>query len=201
MKYDGSTVKAWVGDSPLRALQADYARFRSHGFTGWGSEGFWALALYRLQHFVVTREPRAMWAPARIVLNVVKKLFTMLTTVDLHPTAIIGPGTLIRHGGQIRVHAYATIGADCVLPHVCTIGQGPQPGLAVIGDHVVIGCHATILGPVKIGDGATIAANSLVITDVPAGATAIGVPARILPGTVRQVTPAAPAPAKISIVA
>jgi serine O-acetyltransferase len=64
---------------------------------------------------------------------------------------------------------------------VCTIGAGPRPGGAVIGDHVFIGCHASIIGAVTIGDDATVAANSLVISDVPAGCTAIGVPAKILP--------------------
>ena len=199
MQYDRESVKAWAGDSAWRALRADYARFRANNLTGWGSEGFWALALYRLQHFVVTREPRSLWMPARVALNVVKKVFTLVTTVDLHPTATIGPGMLIRHAGQIRVIAHTTIGADCSLPHVCTIGQGPQPGFAVIGDHVFIGCHATILAPVTIGDGAVVAANSLVLTDVPAGCTAIGVPARLLPGT--GVKRAEPAPAKIAIVA
>jgi len=105
MEYDRDSVKAWAGDSAWRALRADYARFRANNLTGWGSEGFWALALYRLQHFVVTREPRSLWMPARVALNVVKKVFTLVTTVDLHPTATIGPGMLIRHAGQIlRAH-------------------------------------------------------------------------------------------------
>jgi serine O-acetyltransferase len=88
---------------------------------------------------------------------------------------------IIRHGGPVRVHADTKLGADCAIHGVCTIGAGPRPGGAVIGDHVVIGCHASIIGAVTIGDDATVAANSLVINDLPAGCTAIGVPARILP--------------------
>ena len=104
-----------------------------------------------------------------------------MTLIDLHPDAVIGPGLFIAHGGPVRVHGDTKIGADCSLHHVCTIGAGSRPGGAIIGDHVYIGCHSTILGPVTIGDCAIIAANSLVIDNVPAGCTAIGVPAKILP--------------------
>jgi serine O-acetyltransferase len=116
------------------------------------------------------------------VLAVLKKIFTIVTHMSIDYQAKIGPGMLIPHCGPIRVHGDTEIGADCCLHHVCTIGAGRVPGGAVIGDHVWIGCHSCVIGPVTIGDGATIAANSLVIDDVPAGATAIGVPARILPG-------------------
>jgi serine O-acetyltransferase len=189
MRYDGSSIKQWAGKSQWRAFQADYARFRQNGYSGWGSEGMWALALYRFQRTVLHLEPRWLWTPVRMVLTVVKKLFTMLTSIDLDPRASIGPGLFIPHGGQIHVHGDATIGADCALHHLCTIGAGRSPGLAMIGDHVWIGCHASIIGAAKIGDYATIGSNSLVLDDVPAGATAIGVPARNLPGFKPQATP------------
>ena len=88
---------------------------------------------------------------------------------------------MILHCAQIRVTKGVKIGADCVLGQICTIGAGATPGVAKIGDHVYISPHSCILGPVAIGDGATIAASSLVLSDVPAGHTAIGVPARVLP--------------------
>ncbi len=188
MKYDGNTVKTWAGDSQWRALQADFARFRQHGYSGWGSEGFWALALFRLQKVVNKRQPRWLWMPAVVVLVVMRKLLVMAIGVDLNPSAEIGPGLLIPHGAQIRVIAGAKIGADCALHHVCTIGAGVRPGGATIGDHVLIACHSCILGPVTIGDGAIIAASSLVIENVPAGATAIGVPARILPKVTENIS-------------
>src|SRR5271163_3685691 len=59
MKYDRDAVKAWAGDSQWRALQADLARFRLSGYTGWGSEGFWALALFRLQKVVNSCRPKS----------------------------------------------------------------------------------------------------------------------------------------------
>jgi serine O-acetyltransferase len=180
MKYDRDAVKAWAGDSQWRALQADLARFRLSGYTGWGSEGFWALALFRLQKVVNSCRPKWLWMPAIVLLAVIRKLLVLAISVDLHPSAEIGPGLLIAHGAQIRVIEGTRIGADCALNHVCTIGAGTKVGGANIGDHVFIGCQSCILGPVAIGDGAIISPCSLVIEDVPAGATAIGVPARIL---------------------
>ncbi len=107
----------------------------------------------------------------------------MITHIDLDPAAEIGPGLLIPHVGTIRVHGDTKIGADCSLYHGCTIGAGPRPGGATIGDHVYISCNSSIIGAVTVGDGALIAANTLVIENVPVGTTAIGVPARILPAT------------------
>ncbi len=93
----------------------------------------------------------------------------------------IGAGLLIRHASQVRVIEGAKIGADCALSQVCTIGAGATSGVPNIGDHVCVGPHTCILGPVTIGGGATIAPSSLVLSDVPPGHTAMGVPARILP--------------------
>jgi serine O-acetyltransferase len=185
LKYDRDTIKDWAGDSQWRACRADLARFRQHGYSGWGSEGFWAIAIHRLHKVVRRCRPRWLWMPARVMLSVINKLFTMVTHIDIHPDAQIGPGLLIPHVGLVRVHGNTKIGADCAIHHVCTIGAGPRPGGATIGDHVLIGCHSSVIGAVTIGDGAVIAANTLVISDVPPGATAMGVPARILPATAR----------------
>jgi serine O-acetyltransferase len=181
MKYEGAYVTEWAGESQWRAWRAEYARFRENGYTAWVSEGFWALTIYRLQKAVQRRPHSVPWAPLRTMLKVLRKLVVLATMIDIHPDAEIGPGLIIPHGGPIRVHGGAKIGADCALHHMCTIGAGPRPGAAQIGDHVFIGCHATTVGPVRIGAGAMIAANSLVICDIPPGVTAIGVPAKILP--------------------
>jgi serine O-acetyltransferase len=170
MKYDAETVKQWAGDSQWRALRAEFARYGDNGYSRWSAPCFWALVIYRLQR-------GCPWAPLRIV----KKLFTLATLIDIHPNARIGPGFLIVHGGPLCIDADATFGADCSILHGCTIGAMHEKTGATIGDHVSIGCHATILGRVKIGDGALIAANTLVLHDVPAGCTAIGVPAKNLP--------------------
>jgi serine O-acetyltransferase len=180
MKYDATTVKEWAGNSQWKACQADIARFKTMGY---GSEGYWALAtlvLYRLQKVVRNRRRRWVWAPVQLGLRVVNYFLVMVTQIRIHPEAEIGPGLLLPHVGPIRVWDETKIGADCVILHLCTIGAGPHPGGATIGDHVFIGCNSTIIGAVTIGDRATISANSLVISDVPTGTTALGVPARIL---------------------
>jgi serine acetyltransferase len=181
MNYDRSRIKSWAGNSQWRAFLADYARFRTNGFSAWGSEGFWALSIYRLQKVVAQREPKFLWSPVRIALRIVRKIFVLLTLIDIHPDAVIGPGLIIPHGGPIRVHGDTRIGADCALHHCCTIGAGPRPGGANIGDHVYIGCHSCIIGAVTIGDESMIGASSLVLSDVPPYFTAIGVPAKMHP--------------------
>jgi serine O-acetyltransferase len=113
----------------------------------------------------------------------------MVTHIDIAPGAQIGPGLFIPHVGPITVHEATKMGADCALHQMTNIGAGPRPGGATIGDHVLISCNSSIIGAVTIGDGAVVAANSLVIADVPAGATAIGVPARNLPGMPGGMTP------------
>ncbi len=178
MKYDGALVRDWAGDSQWRAWRADLARFRAHGYSGWLSEGFWALTIYRLQRSLYLFRPRWAILPFWVCLAIIKKLFTMVTHINLHHNAAIGPGLLIPHVGPIQVFPLAVIGADCAIHQVCTIGAGSSPGGPRIGDHVMLGCHCCILGPVTIGDNVNIGAGAVVVTDIPSNCTAVGVPAR-----------------------
>jgi len=178
MNYDGTTIKAWAAGSQWRAWRADLARFQAHGYSGWGSEGFWALTIYRLQR--VLRERGPLWTPARALVASCKKLLTLVTHINLHPNAEIGPGLLIPHVGPIQVFPWAKLGADCAIHQVCTIGAGAKPGGPEIGDHVNLGCHTCVLGPVRVGDGAIIGAGAVVVKDVPAWATVAGVPAKVI---------------------
>lgn len=95
----------------------------------------------------------------------------------------IGEGTYFSHRGiAVVLHPNAVVGKRCVIGTCVTIGgRGKKmAGAPMIGDDVYISTGAKILGPVRIGNGATIGANAVVLNDVPAGATAVGVPARIL---------------------
>jgi serine O-acetyltransferase len=105
------------------------------------------------------------------------------TGIEIHPGATIGRRVFIDHGMGIVVGETAEIGDDCTLYHGVTLGgtswnKGKRHPTLARG--VVIGAGAQVLGPLLIGDGAKIGSNAVVVRDVPAGATAVGIPARIV---------------------
>jgi serine O-acetyltransferase len=92
----------------------------------------------------------------------------------------IGPGLFIQHGFATIVAA-RSVGANCWINPQVTIGFDRPGDRPVIGDNVAVHAGAKVLGAVTVGDGARVGANAVVIADVPAGHTAVGVPARLLP--------------------
>lgn len=117
--------------------------------------------------------------------NIIWKLIRIIFACDVKYTAQIGKDVGFFHNGLgVVIHQDAVIGDNCLLYQNVTIGgngkAGAQNGAPVIGNNVFIGAGAVILGPIKIGDGAKIGANSVVLTDVPAGATAVGMPAKVV---------------------
>jgi len=105
------------------------------------------------------------------------------TGIEIHPGATIGRGVFIDHGMGIVIGETAVIGDDCTLYHGVTLGgtswrKGKRH--PTLGRGVVIGAGAKVLGPIEIGDGAKIGSNAVVVRDVPADATAVGIPARIV---------------------
>ncbi|MGB8298140.1 MAG: serine acetyltransferase [Polyangia bacterium] len=111
--------------------------------------------------------------------------------------AQLGKDFHLVHAGNTKIHPQSVIGDRVGIMHDVTLGTTPDGcGVPTIGDDVFIGAGAKILGAVKIGDRARVAANSLVISDVPPDTTAIGVPARILRYTGRPVGDAS-APAAV----
>lgn len=105
----------------------------------------------------------------------------MATGVDIHPGAAIGPGFFIDHGSGVVIGETAVIGRDVTLYHGVTLGGvswSPGKRHPTLGDRVMVGAGAKILGPVTVGEGARIGANSVVIEDVPPEVTMVGIPAR-----------------------
>jgi len=96
-------------------------------------------------------------------------------------TERIGGGLLIPHPQGVVIHPEVEIGPNCLLLQQVTLGTGPKPGVPKLGGHVDVGAGAKILGGVVIGDHAVIGANAVVISDVPAHALAVGVPAVVKP--------------------
>ncbi len=106
-----------------------------------------------------------------------------LTGIEIHPGATIGRRVFIDHGMGIVIGETAEIGDDSTLYHGVTLGgtswnKGKRH--PTLGRGVVIGAGAKVLGPILIGDGAKIGSNAVVVRDVPAGATAVGIPARVV---------------------
>jgi serine O-acetyltransferase len=106
-----------------------------------------------------------------------------LTNVDIHPGAAIGRRFFIDHGAGVVIGETAEVGDDCTLYHGVTLGgttwdKGKRH--PTLGRGVVVGAGAKILGAIRVGDGARVGANSVVIREVPAGRTAIGIPARLV---------------------
>ena len=98
----------------------------------------------------------------------------------------IGPGLLLPHPNGVVIHPEAQIGPDCLIFQQVTIGTGPREGVPWIGSQVDIGAGAKVLGGLRIGDTAKVGANAVVLSDVPAGATAVGIPARIISRKVQE---------------
>ena len=160
-----------------------YWDYVTHG-RRWHNRAVWAMALYRYGRWVDSLRP----SPFRKILNKIYAVLSVvaptITGVVLDKATKVGRQLHIVHPGMVLIHPEAVIGERVGLMHGVTLGTSPtHPGCPTIGNDVFIGAYATILGGIKIGDGAKIAANSLVICDVPSGATAIGVPAKVYPAT------------------
>ncbi|MEO8937732.1 MAG: serine acetyltransferase [Burkholderiaceae bacterium] len=144
-------------------------------------QSIWALWVYRFGR----RLDRRPDGPAKRMLTslywLAFRLAETIVGVSLPKSAVIGPGLRVWHFGSVFVHPQAVIGANCTLRQGVTIGNrevdGPAP---VLGDNVECGAYAQILGGIRIGDGCRIGAMSVVLVDMPDGATAVGIPARII---------------------
>ncbi|TLU61658.1 serine O-acetyltransferase [Thalassotalea litorea] len=110
-------------------------------------------------------------------------LFRWLTGVEIHPGATIGRRFFIDHGMGIVIGETAEIGDDCTVYHGVTLGGtswNAGKRHPTLGNNVVIGAGAKVLGPLIVGEGARIGSNAVVVKDVPAGSTVVGIPGRIV---------------------
>ena len=128
---------------------------------------------------------------SKVLARVVAELTRILTGVDIHPGALLGPGLFIDHATGVVIGETAEVGEDVTLFHGVTLGgTGRDTGKRhpTIGDRVVIGAGAKVLGAIKIGDDSRIGANSVVVKEVPSGSVVVGVPGQIIsqPGKARE---------------
>ncbi|MGC8977003.1 MAG: serine O-acetyltransferase [Candidatus Ratteibacteria bacterium] len=138
--------------------------------------GLHAIWLHRIAHFFWKKGAKTF---ARIISHINR----FLTGIEIHPGAKIGRRFFIDHGMGVVIGETAEIGDDVLMYQGVVLGGTSlkkEKRHPTIGNNVVIGAGAILLGPIKVGDGAKIGAGSVVIKDVPEGTTAVGVPARVV---------------------
>jgi serine O-acetyltransferase len=137
--------------------------------------GWHALMLHRVAHL--------LWrCRLKLVARVVGYWARFLTGIEIHPAARIGGGFFIDHGMGVVIGETAEIGENVTLYHGVTLGgrsMAKTKRHPTVGENVVIGAGAEVLGPVRIGDNARIGAGSVVVRDVPPNSVVVGVPGRV----------------------
>ena len=138
--------------------------------------GVHALLAYRVSHkLYVSRH----YFSARLVSQVAR----FLTGIEIHPGAKIGKGLFIDHGMGVVIGETAEIGDNCTLYQGVTLGgTGKDSGKRhpTLGDNVMVGAGAKVLGPFKIGSGTKVASGAVVLEEIPENSTAVGIPARVV---------------------
>lgn len=132
-----------------------------------------ALIAYRIGHFFYKHK-------CFFIARLISQLSRFFTGIEIHPGATIGKGLFIDHGMGVVIGETAEIGDDVMLYHGVTLGgTGKHRGKRhpTVGNNVVIGSGAKVLGPINIGNNSKVGANAVVLKDVPEGATAVGIPA------------------------
>jgi len=133
-------------------------------------QGFWAIAWHKVAHQFYKWK---LFFLARLISQVTR----FFTQIEIHPGAKISSEVFIDHGAGVVIGETAEVGHHVVIFHGATLGgtgKGVGKRHPTVGNHVMIGANATILGPITIGDGAKIGACAIVVKDVPPGATIVG---------------------------
>jgi len=154
----------------------------AHG-RDWTKPGFRAVAIHRFGNWRMRIRPKLFRAPFSVLYRILYRRARNVYGIELPYKVRLGRRVIIEHQGCIVIHGNSVIGDDCIIRQGVTLGLRSVDRLEeapVLGRGVNVGSGAQILGCVTIGDGANIGANAVVLQDVPAGATAVGVPAKIL---------------------
>jgi serine O-acetyltransferase len=138
--------------------------------------GFHAILFYRFSHWLWIKQ-------IKFLARLVSHLGRFLTGIEIHPGATIGRGFFIDHGMGVVIGETAEIGDNCTLYHGVTLGGtswAKEKRHPTLGDNVIVGSGAKILGPFKVGDDSKVGSNSVVVKEVPATATVVGIPGRVV---------------------
>lgn len=160
----------------LRAYQARDPAARSRLEIFLLYQGVHAIIYHRVAHFFYRKK-------LKFIARLVSQWSRFWTGIEIHPGAKIGRRLVIDHGMGIVIGETAEIGDDCLLYHGVTLGgTGKDSGKRhpTLGNNVMVSTGAKVLGPFKVGDNSRIAANAVVLQEVPENATAVGIPAQIV---------------------
>lgn len=138
----------------------------------WRHPALWATGIYRVSYWAHTHGIRGL--P-----SILERVNLVFFGLEISSSIPIGPGLYIAHPVGTVLMA-RQIGANASFIHAVTLGMRNTHDFPSLGDAVFVGAGARILGGVSVGDGASIGANAVVISDVPSGRTAVGVPARVV---------------------
>ena len=155
--------------------------WHSHG-RDWTKPGFRALAVHRFGVWRARLPGKLLRAPLTILYRSLFRRCRNVYGIELPYSVQVGRGVVIEHQGGIVIHGASVIGDRCIIRQSCTLGLRRLDDLTaapILEADVHLGAGAVLLGRIRIGKGAVIGANAVVLADVPAGAVATGVPARI----------------------
>ena len=139
--------------------------------------GVHALWLHRIAHRLWTQMPAL-----RLLARMLSEIGRGLTGVEIHPGAVLGRRFFIDHGMGVVIGETAVVGDDVLMFHTSTLGgrtMNKGKRHPTVGDRVVIGAGAKILGPITVGNDAQVGANAVVVKDVAPGSVVVGVPGRV----------------------
>jgi serine O-acetyltransferase len=172
-KLQGESGSFWT------SVRADVARFSEEGdgfrplVRGMLSQGFQALLVYRIFRWFYERH-----IPMQPIRFLIERFVEISTGISIPVQARIGKGLRIHHFGGIIVHPETVVGEHCTIYHGVTFGDlGGWGGAPRIGNHVIVGAGAKLLGQIEVGDHCRIGANAVVLISVPADSVAVGIPA------------------------
>ena len=175
VKYIGKTIKNEIKNDIEAVKERDPAArgkleiFLTH-------QGVHAILSYRIAHLLYIHG-------YKFIAKLISQISRFFTGIEIHPACFIGKGLLIDHGSGVVIGETAIIGDDCTLFQGVTLGgKGNEHGKRhpTLYNGVFVGAGAKILGNIEIGNNVKIGANAVVLFDIPDGATAVGVPARVV---------------------
>jgi serine O-acetyltransferase len=158
----------------------------------WTRPGFRAVAVHRFGNWRMRVRPKILRAPFSILYRSMFRHVRNHYGIELSYEVKLGRRVIFEHQGAVVIHGNSIIGDDCIIRHGVTLGNRYRVEhweAPTLGKGVSVGAGAKILGAINIGDEAVIGANAVVLHDVPAGCTAVGIPAKLIGSKTRTPKP------------